>query len=805
MLLEELIKKINTGKSMLFCGAGFSRGCISANNDNPFPASDLAKKICEIGEMEIDDDLRYVSDYFIENKKNRIHELIDFMKNTYTIKKASPAVENICGHEWRRIYTTNYDNAVELASANKGLIRDAITLNDEVKTYSKQNNICVHINGVIEKLNAETFNEQVKLTQSSYISSSSFEKSGWYYIFKKDLENSNAIVFVGYSLYDIEIAKILFEGNYKEKTFFIVSEDEKKKNIYLLTKFGNVLPIGIDDFSSKLGEAVKDNEIWNECLEYFNKYQVTDLKRDIKDIEIQDFIMHGNLSSEYIDNFIVGKPLKPYLINRGSYITNALKQIKDNHNVIFYSELGNGKTIILRQLMSMLTLDGYYVIYPEDLGGNFCTDLDNLSKTHDKYIIFFDSYSRFLDVLKYIFNLNSSNFCLVLADRTNNHQHFSTIFKDYNVDVYAYDVDVIDADDELYQMSAITDNLAFWINRMDWSPERRKNFLKQDCNAQMSNILIELYDSDQIKQRIDELISPLLKIDSYKKNIFTICLLESLDLPLKESLISEIADNDEIYNIKLTNDKHFQEIFSVDQSGIRFKSPLFSLSLLQNHFDSSYIIDNLLDIAESFDSKRSEGTEQNSIFKSILRFSFVERLLPKLNKRASLVKYYENLKIRVGWLKSDPHYWLQYGMTELTYNNFKRAQQYFNTAYELIKTRPEYDSSYIDTQQARLFLSSALQESNGDIIFSSFIKGHDLLVYQQNNNYKYRQVLLYKDLYDKKFNQLSAKRKGDFLFACDQMQQAIACEKGNENFHNSDYLKEQCLTVFATIKAQHNV
>ena len=160
--------------------------------------------------------------------------MISFLKSTYTIKHTDPAVENICKHNWRRIYTTNFYNTIETGFNNLGKICNSVSSDDDVKIYSKESNICLHINGYINNLNRQNINTEFKLTYSSYVSPMSFEKSSWYYFFKKDLDNSNAIIFIGYSVYDIEIAKILFEGKYKEKTIFIVSENENDKNIYRL-------------------------------------------------------------------------------------------------------------------------------------------------------------------------------------------------------------------------------------------------------------------------------------------------------------------------------------------------------------------------------------------------------------------------------------------------------------------------------------------------------------------------------------------------------------------------------------------
>lgn len=60
-----------------------------------------------------------------------------------------------------------------------GKIRTPISLTDDPKIYSKENNICIHINGYIDHLNYSNINEDFKLTASSYVSSDEFEESDW--------------------------------------------------------------------------------------------------------------------------------------------------------------------------------------------------------------------------------------------------------------------------------------------------------------------------------------------------------------------------------------------------------------------------------------------------------------------------------------------------------------------------------------------------------------------------------------------------------------------------------------------------
>ena len=84
-LNEEIIKKIKTGNAILFTGAGFSLESTNIINENPPNSSDLSFEICKLGGFPGDNDLRYVSDYYIDH--NNVCILIQYLKNTFSIKK----------------------------------------------------------------------------------------------------------------------------------------------------------------------------------------------------------------------------------------------------------------------------------------------------------------------------------------------------------------------------------------------------------------------------------------------------------------------------------------------------------------------------------------------------------------------------------------------------------------------------------------------------------------------------------------------------------------------------------------------
>ena len=798
--LDNIKNRILTGKSVLFCGAGFSSNCLNIKDKKIPSATELSQMICELGEFDKDDDLRYTSDYFLNRKKDKIPELIQLLKEQFTVKSVGEDTKKICSYNWRRIYTTNYDNVIEVASNLMNKYMDSICIEDSPKEYYKRNNISVHINGKISELNESSLEDTFKLTHSSYVSSNNFEKSNWYYSFKKDIEYCNSIIFIGYSLYDIEIEKILFEANYIKKTFFIVGEDSSSKSIYTLNKYGTVLAIGNDKFASHIG-YYKEHEDLRDAQDiiYFKKYEIEDTEVEITDLEINNLVLNGNVEQKHIDYYNSGNPIKPYIVYR-KIIDEIIHQGKDN-NIVIYSDFGNGKSMILEIIKSILSIEGVLIFYADELEGDYVNDIDRIVKMRKNCVIFFDGYSKFYDIIEYIISMNSKNIKLLLSDRTNNHNHFRNRLKE-NIEFYEYNVDLMNNEEEYDQVINIITNLGFWGDKITWSKERKYTYIERDCNRQFANILIDVFKSPQILKKIETLLDTLVSDLSWKKNIFAICLIEILGYPLKESLISEIAGNSEIYNPKLTTNIDFKELFTIRKDKVDTRASVMSLSILQNYFSSHYIIENLLEIVERFNSKRKDSNEENTIFKSFLRFSFIEKILPVKSKKTSLVKYYQDLKIKVPWLVHDPHFWLQYGMSELTFLNYKVAQQYFDNAYELIDKKEYYDSSYIDTQQARLYLMHAIhEEKNGMKIFGDFKKADMLLSNLDNTVYKFRQVILYYDLYEKKYNILPKRDKEEYIKICAQMKRNIELHVPEKyEIHTHDYIKNRCIENLSKIK-----
>jgi len=303
---EDMLRRISTGKAVMFTGAGFSKKTLNIMNEEPPLAKELSKKIGSLAGLGDDnEDLMFTSRIYLKHGDK--HELLNLLKDSFVLKSVSDSHMKICSIPWRRFYTTNYDNSIEFACLQAGKRIDSLDIESKPKDYISQDGLCIHLNGLIEKAIVDDLNEKIKLTNASYLSPQSFINSPWNYVFKRDLETASAIIFVGYSMYDIDIQRLLFQtDNLIDKTYFIVHENASFQETFFLTDFGHVLPIGLDGFSKLITEKYQhpEQQEIKDNLDCFSLREVKPENEIITDTQIRDFLLFGKFSEVQIDTSI---------------------------------------------------------------------------------------------------------------------------------------------------------------------------------------------------------------------------------------------------------------------------------------------------------------------------------------------------------------------------------------------------------------------------------------------------------------------------------------------------------------------
>ena len=218
MTFEKAIEKIFEGNCILFTGSGFSFGAknVLSLDSKIKSAPQLAELLYkDSGYTSSNKDLKKAATAYL--KKKTADDLIHILKQEFTISEISPDQKYIGSQKWERIYTTNYDDIIEIAYRQNrtGEYLTPVTLSDHPNSYPDKSKIAIHLNGYINSLTADSLNSEFRLVNRSYLAED-FIKSKWIEIFRGDIKACDAIFFVGFSLdYDLDIARIIHNSDIK--------------------------------------------------------------------------------------------------------------------------------------------------------------------------------------------------------------------------------------------------------------------------------------------------------------------------------------------------------------------------------------------------------------------------------------------------------------------------------------------------------------------------------------------------------------------------------------------------------------
>lgn len=805
--IEEIIKKIYKGGAILFVGAGFSHDAIGFNGKLPI-SQELKKTICELMNTSYNDDknLSQITDYFIgkycKNHPEKLDEFIKLMKETFTVTEVQQYHTTIASLPWRRIYTTNYDNVIEEAAKKNTIPIDSKDLEDDVSVEC----CCVHINGKIEKLNKESLNKSFKLTSSSYISHETFYNTEWKKRFIDDIEIAQAIIFIGYSIYDIDIEKILFQNNQniKNKVIFIEKENIDEMDKYNFEKYGKVYPIGARKFAELIEKHPPSDtkeETFFECFQEFRLIQDPD--KEVKEQDVFNFLIYGKITDNLIQDETIRQRKKPPFLIPRSKIDDALEAIKDKKILVVVGDVGNGKTIFLKQLTTKLASTKRVFVLQN--GKNEVAakqDVDKIVKIDKESIVVIDSYVRHTKLLEHIELQQHKNLTIILAARTHEHLNYLKE-KEYLKQAKLIEIDTLN-DSELDYFYDIIEFFGMWYpsknTQNKYSKSEKKRIMNEKCNKEISLILIHILESEKMKNKITKILENVFSENIDKKQVFAICLLNLMDIPISIGLLEEIIKDHDLSIYEDNNLKNIIDKNLIDKDNqISVKSPIFSLFVLKVYF-SNEIIQYFLEILACINEKSSYDTKIISfIKKNLLRFRFVERLLPDDGKMDKLIQYYEKLKTEFTYLQEDPQYWLQYAMCFIMHNNLDTAQQKLSTAYEKAEKKV-YEKTKIDNQQARLYLKKAAQHNKTNIeeAIDLFLKADKLLTRQKDDIYKYKIMIDYQDFIKNRSESFSEEQWNQIINCCEKQLKYLDKNIPKERF-KEQRIYEECKNMLETI------
>ncbi|QKY03573.1 hypothetical protein G3257_15800 [Janthinobacterium lividum] len=768
------------GKAILFVGAGFSRGATSLDNEGFPDGWTLAGQLCEASDVPSTNDLKVASNRYLKVKDPE--DLIRLLKEKFTAKTICDFHSSIASIPWKGIYTTNYDNILEIGAAERGKKLTPLTLADDPRHYRKSVETVLHINGYIDRLHKGTLLNEFKLTNTSYLTTQ-FRESNWSEIFTRQLQSAQAIFFVGYSLYDLDIQEILFaDQGLRQKTFFIqkpgMTVDEMRFSD--LADFGEIMSIGVSQFADDLINvdlSAISMEAQFVPVGFEESRPLPTEKHVAGAVEIFDLLLRGEVNSELVTEQVMSGTKNEYLFNR-----DALEYVGKNYeNYVLSGDLGNGKTTLLLALCADFQKRGFRVFWLKDQAYDCFDEIEEIIDLGEPVVIVFDNYTRKMKLVAHANLKRRANTVMMLSARSALHKNYeeSLFFKDIRIDLSrTCEIDCNKlSKEEIENVVEYFAKYGLWGEMAAAHYDKKVRYIQYRCSSELHAVLLDLLASPEIQSRFSSFFNDIKEMRSFTQTMIAAFALNLLNITEPTAhMIAAMSNDSSIFNPSFKSNPAIRQFFNNESGVIRPKSSALAEFALTNFPDPQALVDMLIEICVATRKKAEVSDFYWDLYRDLASFSNIQRMLPTNNKEQLLIRFYEGLR-KIELERSNPLFWLQYAMARMNFPssyNLEQAEKYLTTALAFGRAKKNYTTVDIETQHARYHLEYAANVATSvDDAFFHFMKANTFLsnitrieIYK---NEPFRPIRLYEAFYKKFLKLLSEPQRQGLLTACSQI------------------------------------
>lgn len=745
MDIKQALYQALKGNCVLFLGAGFS---YEAENkfSKRFPSAnelslDIQKQLTSsdstiLGLKESSED--YIDEYGKEKLFNLISE-------TFRTKKTNKDYSWLAKADWRRIYTTNYDDLVETTYRASSKTINSLLMTDEPALMTSNDTTCLHLNGFVEKMALNKFNAEFKLTETSYLSKM-FSNGKWKTIFNADLRECDYIFFIGYSLYDIDIELLLIENSeIKDKIIFVTSPAPDSRLMRKLVKYGEVHKIGIAGFLDELSNAMGT---WSEVKNEFSFIQLKKFKspapqQDFKTSDLVSLFLYGKENQSLIKNAVLNKESGYYIFR--DKIRDLDYDLRNNSCVVVHSKLANGKTLFCLGAMEYLINLGYTPFVLE-LGKEITVkEIEELKKER-KPLLLIENYHRHLKNLELISSLNVDGIKILLSSRTELHEIYNEEITSLGWSQLDIDVNYL-SNEEVDSLAKLMSTNGLFGENAKLSEGGKQSLLKGKLRREISSILGEILQAPQITERIEALLD-LVKKDSELEDCLLICSIASyLSYDLDSIDIQTLTSVRGVDGIKYFKNEVASQILEKSNSLVILKNSVLAKVIIERkrESDARRLLEFLVSLYQSLNRYSSGEPKYNSLMKDVNVFSNLLKIFGLKNVEI-IDEFYERVRLYSDNSKNQ-HFWLQFAIAKLSIKDYATAGKFIETTYSLAQGK-NYNHDWVNCQYARLLIETSSLLSDNKEKVERLKQAHALIIGQNNRHYPFRVANKYFDFLD---------------------------------------------------------
>lgn len=691
--------EVDPESSILFLGSGFSLGAKNIANASPPNGKGLRRHFIQQLKLpaDTDYDLQVLSEEFAEDDPRKLR---DELYRIFRLTELTAGQTAVLNDPWRRIYSTNYDDAVELHRLNRKAPPNAFDVSEPVPNKLPHGAV-VHLHGSIRLITPENVKESLVLGEGSYVNQY-VVRSPWYDQFQRDLAFASALYIIGYSLADYHIAGLLMANpKLAERTVFIQGPSPDKTFERRTAQYGRTMFIGTDGFAEALASAPRAAAPPLENLRAFRPLAPTrDKKAGARPTapEVFDLLVYGDFDAGRLAR---SQPGEDYAISRTEAVRAAAAAIETKSSLVVDGRLGNGKSIFLHLLAFELSTRGWTCLLLRPGHPDLQRELATLAGI-DRVVVFIDQYSSAQDNLR---GLREAlpNAKLVVEVRTGT---FEVRFHELT--------QLLPKPFDRVSLNALTRTEVVAFGRLCERAGLRAP--ADDRRGDLRDLLLDLFENRAIRSRVQAALTPLFEKRATRRILTMTMLIATHQGAVGAAFVRSVIGEDPFAVLKPLEDLS-HEIFETSADGFKARSAVFSSFVIAAFIDPDEIADAVVEVTLAAAQRRGERPYR-ILMSNMMAYSSLRRTLRgKGDPDGIIVSIYERLRYDER-VNGEPLFWLQYAIAMAEASRLDTADEYIGTAYRKADDLEGFQTFQIDTQAFRIALLRATEQKSGQAVFN---------------------------------------------------------------------------------------
>jgi hypothetical protein len=359
MEFPDILGRASAGGGVLFCGAGFSADCLNLSDGSELgTAAALLKLLNKELESKISRPFKELENAADKFKTVRGEgQLLGLLQDRFKVGNITDEMSEIVQFPWDRIYTTNYDNAIQLACTKAQ--RNYKTLNnlERAEDVPGSGMEIVHLHGCLEKWDINNFEKSCILGADSRFQADRSIKY-WLNKLRVDFDRSNLFAFVGFAAGDFHLSRVFFNAREARPKVFFINRPAPSADPDLQAtqeKFGTPLSIGRSGLSALIRQALVVGRPVEPAAPSFRLYERPKPASEIPAVNaIRDLFIFGTLDkSQFVRDLASSRA--EYHVPR-TLSDEIISSIEAGSPVaLITGEICDGKSLLLEEICIRLS------------------------------------------------------------------------------------------------------------------------------------------------------------------------------------------------------------------------------------------------------------------------------------------------------------------------------------------------------------------------------------------------------------------------------------------------------------------